>query len=210
MSAGIPLDDDDRRPWLEALASLQAFHHAEGISTVLTCSALKRAYRDVLRGGVPAGSVPFVHLAAPFEVLRERMESREHFMPASLLQSQLDTLEPLGADEPGTVVDVSLPLADVVRAAVAARPRLRPRQSRCIAAVASTSSPASSEASQSTTASMTQSWSPAGSWIVWRTSRSRAVVPSSAPTGSPVRSGPMSSRSGPRASPSTTTESWSA
>ena len=120
MSAGVPLDDDDRRPWLEALASLQAFHHAEGMSTVLTCSALKRAYRDVLRGGVPAGSVSFVHLAAPFEVLRERMESREHFMPASLLQSQLDTLEPLGADEPGTVVDVSQPLDAVVRAAVAA------------------------------------------------------------------------------------------
>jgi gluconokinase len=120
MSAGIPLDDDDRRPWLEALASLQAFHHADGISTVLTCSALKRAYRDVLRSGVPDGSLLFVHLAAPFEVLRERMESREHFMPSSLLQSQFDALEPLGADELGTVVDVSLPLADVVRAAVAA------------------------------------------------------------------------------------------
>ncbi|KRF32500.1 hypothetical protein ASG94_18585 [Nocardioides sp. Soil805] len=120
MSAGIPLDDDDRRPWLQALASLQAFHHADGISTVLTCSALKRAYRDVLRGGVPDGSVHFVHLDAPFEVLRERMEAREHFMPPSLLQSQFDTLEPLGADEQGTVVDVSLPLDDVVRAAVAA------------------------------------------------------------------------------------------
>ncbi len=120
MSAGIPLDDDDRRPWLEALASLQAFHHADGISTVLTCSALKRAYRDVLRGGLPDGSVFFVHLAAPFEVLRERMEARKHFMPPSLLQSQFDTLEPLGADERGAVVDVSLPLADVVRAAVAA------------------------------------------------------------------------------------------
>jgi gluconokinase len=120
MSAGVPLDDDDRRPWLEALASLQSFHHAEGMSTVLTCSALKRAYRDVLRGGVPPGSVSFVHLAAPFEVLRARMEAREHFMPASLLQSQLDTLEPLGPDEPGTVLDVSEPLAEVVRAAVAA------------------------------------------------------------------------------------------
>lgn len=120
MSAGIPLDDADRRPWLQALASLQSFHHADGISTVLTCSALKRAYRDVLRGGVPDGSVHFVHLAAPVEVLRERMEVRDHFMPPSLLQSQLDTLEPLGADEQGTVVDVSLPLTDVVSAAVAA------------------------------------------------------------------------------------------
>jgi gluconokinase len=120
MSAGVPLDDDDRRPWLQAVASLQAFHHAEGISTVLTCSALKRAYRDVLREGVPVGTVSFVHLAAPFEVLRARMESREHFMPASLLQSQLDTLEPLGPDEQGTVVDVSPPLDDVVRAALRA------------------------------------------------------------------------------------------
>jgi gluconokinase len=120
MSAGIPLDDDDRGPWLEALASLQAFHHADGVSTVLTCSALKRRYRDVLRSRLPDGSVFFVHLAAPFEVLRERMESREHFMPASLLESQFDALEPLGADEPGTVVDVSQPLDDVVRAAAAA------------------------------------------------------------------------------------------
>jgi gluconokinase len=102
------------------VASLQAFHHAEGISTVLTCSALKRPYRDVLRKGVPVGTVSFVHLAAPFEVLRARMESREHFMPASLLQSQLDTLEPLGPDEQGTVVDVSPPLDDVVRAALRA------------------------------------------------------------------------------------------
>lgn len=120
MSAGIPLDDDDRRPWLESLASIQAFHHDDGVSTVLTCSALKRAYRDVLRGGVPDGAVFFVHLAAPFEVLRARMESREHFMPPSLLQSQLDTLEPLEADERGVVLDVSQPVDDVVRAALAA------------------------------------------------------------------------------------------
>jgi gluconokinase len=118
MSAGIPLDDDDRRPWLEALASLQAFHHAEGVSTVLTCSALKRCYRDVLRSRVPEGSVTFVHLVAPWDVLRRRMESREHFMPASLLQSQFDALEPLGADEHGVEVDVSHPVAEVVDAVV--------------------------------------------------------------------------------------------
>ena len=118
MSAGIPLDDDDRRPWLEALAALQAFHHAEGVSTVLTCSALKRSYRDVLRSRLPAGTVTFVHLVAPWEVLRERMESREHFMPASLLQSQLDTLEPLGAGEQGVEVDVSRPVQEVVDAVV--------------------------------------------------------------------------------------------
>lgn len=114
MSAGIPLDDDDRWPWLEVLASLLAFHHDESLSSVLTCSALKRSYRDVLRAGVPAGSVFFVHLAAPLPVLRARMESREHFMPASLLQSQFDTLEPLGPDEPGDVFDVSQPVEDVL------------------------------------------------------------------------------------------------
>jgi gluconokinase len=114
MSAGTPLDDDDRRPWLEILGSLLASHHADGVSTVLTCSALKRGYRDILRARVPVGSVLFVHLAAPFDVLRVRMESREHFMPASLLQSQLDTLEPLGPDEQGAVFDVTSPLDQVV------------------------------------------------------------------------------------------------
>lgn len=114
MSAGIPLDDDDRRPWLEVLASLLAFHHDDGISSVLTCSALKRRYRDALRAGVPEGTVFFVHLTAPLPVLRARMESREHFMPPSLLQSQLDALEPLAADEPGAVFDVSQPVADVI------------------------------------------------------------------------------------------------
>ena len=64
MSAGIPLDDDDRRPWLEALASLQAFHHADGVSTVLTCSALKRRYRHVLRSRVPSCCPPFISINA--------------------------------------------------------------------------------------------------------------------------------------------------
>jgi gluconokinase len=114
MTAGVPLDDDDRWPWLEVLASLLAFHHDDGISGVLTCSALKRSYRDALRVGLPQGSVFFVHLAAPFPVLQARMESREHFMPASLLRSQLDALEPLAADEPGAVFDVSKPVAEVI------------------------------------------------------------------------------------------------
>jgi carbohydrate kinase (thermoresistant glucokinase family) len=114
MTAGIPLDDDDRWPWLEVLASLLAFHHDDGISSVLTCSALKRSYRDALRVALPEGSVFFVHLAAPFPVLLARMESREHFMPPSLLQSQFDVLEPLAADEVGAVFDVSQPVADVI------------------------------------------------------------------------------------------------
>ena len=120
MSAGIPLDDADRQPWLEELGAELASHHREGASSVLTCSALKRRYRDVLRSGVATGSVYFVHLDASFEVLRERMETREHFMPASLLQSQLDTLERLGADESGQVFDVSQPVEQVVAEVLAA------------------------------------------------------------------------------------------
>lgn len=116
MSAGRPLDDDDRRPWLETLASLLAAHEADGVGTVLTCSALRRSYRDLLRGGLPAGAVYFVHLAAPESVLRDRMERRDHFMPASLLRSQLDTLEPLGDDETGAVYDVRAPAETVVSA----------------------------------------------------------------------------------------------
>lgn len=122
MSAGVPLDDADRAPWLSALSGVLATHEAAGDRTVLTCSSLRRAYRDVLRAGVPAGSVFFVHLAAPFEVLWERMSAREHFMPPSLLQSQFDTLEPLAADEDGVVIDVAQPLDDVVRDVLCAVP----------------------------------------------------------------------------------------
>ncbi len=117
MSAGEPLDDDDRRPWLQTLSQLMAAREVEGVPTVLTCSALKRAYRDILREGLPEASVYFVHLAASREVLQARMESRTHFMPPSLLQSQLDTLEPLGPDEAGRRFDVTPPV-DVVCDAV--------------------------------------------------------------------------------------------
>ncbi len=127
MSAGQPLTDADRAPWLAALAAEVRRHEARGAGTVLTCSALKRRYRDVLRAGEDAGDRVFVHLDAPAGLLRERMERREHFMPASLLDSQLATLEPLGADEEGVLVDVSAPLDEVVDTvldAVAARVRL--------------------------------------------------------------------------------------
>lgn len=120
MSAGEPLDDDDRRPWLEELAALMKTNRDEGVPTVLACSALRRRYRDILRGSTEPGDVVFVHLSATFEVLRDRMEHREHFMPSSLLQSQLDTLEPLEDDERGVVIDVDAPLLDVVSAAVQA------------------------------------------------------------------------------------------
>ena len=116
MEHGIPLTDEDRWPWLQAIAELVAVRDHEGTSTVVTCSALKRSYRNVLRDAAPTF---FVHLHAPFEVLEQRMQLRtKHFMPKSLLRSQFDTLEDLGDDEEGVVVDVSPPVDEVVEEAV--------------------------------------------------------------------------------------------
>ena len=118
MSAGIPLDDSDRWPWLRSLAAWMSAESAEGRSTVMACSALRRAHRDVLRSG-PSG-VLFVHLHGPRELIAARMSSRAgHFMPSQLLESQLGTLEPLGADEAGVVLDVRDDPPTLVRQAVA-------------------------------------------------------------------------------------------
>lgn len=121
MSAGEPLTDEDRQPWLETLADMLAENRESGTASVMGCSALRRRYRDILRG---QGSVHFLHLTAPFDVLLDRMKHREHFMPPSLLQSQIDTLEPLEDDESGVVLDVDAPLDEVVDAAVAAVEKL--------------------------------------------------------------------------------------
>jgi gluconokinase len=123
MSAGTPLDDDDRAPWLDALASWTREQHDAGHETVLTCSALRRRYRDVLRGAV-AEPTFFVHLLGSAEVLAERMAARDHFMPTSLLDSQFATLEQLEPDEDGQVVDVDRPLEQVVEEALAIARRL--------------------------------------------------------------------------------------
>jgi carbohydrate kinase (thermoresistant glucokinase family) len=112
MSAGIPLDDSDRKPWLRGLADWVRHKHEQGVSTVMTCSALRRRYRDVLREG--AADTCFVHLAVDRERLAQRMSSRKHFMPPSLLKSQLDSLEPLQADEEGFAVEVTDEPADRV------------------------------------------------------------------------------------------------
>ncbi|MGW0432483.1 gluconokinase [Micromonospora sp. NPDC003197] len=117
MRAGVPLGDADRWPWLRDLAAWMAARSAEGVSTVLACSALRRSYRDVLRQGPP--SIDFVHLAGHAEVIRGRMSQRsEHYMPASLLDSQIATLEPLHPDENGLELDVSLPPDALISAAV--------------------------------------------------------------------------------------------
>ena len=120
MSAGVPLDDDDRRPWLEELAGILQTNRERKVGSVLACSALKRSYRDILRGGAPHDATFFLHLDLPYDVLLDRMEKREHFMPPSLLQSQFDTLQPLAEDEHGVELDQDEPLGDVVERAVRA------------------------------------------------------------------------------------------
>jgi gluconokinase len=110
MSAGHPLDDDDRRPWLDSIGRWLAAHPAGG---VMSCSALKHAYRDQLRTHCP--DVEYLHLAGTPAVIARRQASRPgHFMPASLLASQFATLEPLTDDERGVVIDVDQDIDSVI------------------------------------------------------------------------------------------------
>ena len=119
MRAGVPLTDPDREPWLRDLAAWLAEREQAGASCVLTCSALKRSYRDLLREGNE--SVFFAYVAVPEEVLTERLAHRRgHYMPPSLLGSQLATLQPLQADEPGITVPGTGEPGAVVDAIVAA------------------------------------------------------------------------------------------
>lgn len=111
MTAGIALNDDDRHPWLDAIGAWLGVHARTG--GVMSCSALKRRYRDQLRRHAP--SVEFVHLAGSREVITRRQASRAgHFMPASLLDSQFDTLEPLEPDERGLVIDIDQNIDGIV------------------------------------------------------------------------------------------------
>jgi gluconokinase len=112
MSSGVPLQDEDRLPWLRSLAAWAGERHAAGESTVMTCSALKRTYRDVLREGAP--NTVFVHLVGNPSLLLDRMARREHFMPPDLLESQFSTLEALHDDEEGIEVEVTLTPDEIV------------------------------------------------------------------------------------------------
>ncbi|MEW1954474.1 gluconokinase [Terrabacter sp. NPDC080008] len=111
MSAGIPLTDDDRRPWLATIATWLTDNAAGG--GVASCSALKRSYRDVLAAAAP--QVFFVHLHGDPDVIAARVAGRPgHFMPAALVESQFATLEPLEPGERGAVLDVDQPVDDIV------------------------------------------------------------------------------------------------
>ena len=109
MAAGIPLNDDDRWPWLDKVANELSASDA----IVIACSALKRSYRERIISGA-TGTI-FIHLEGTPELLAERMSGRSgHFMPTSLLESQLKTLEPLQFDEPGRVVSIDQTVNQIV------------------------------------------------------------------------------------------------
>lgn len=111
MSAGEPLTDEDRWPWLEAIARWLAGHEAAG--AVVTCSALKRSYRDVLRSGAP--DAVFLFLDGSRELMAERVGGRaHHFMPAELVDSQFETLEPPDGDERAIRADAAHTPGDIV------------------------------------------------------------------------------------------------
>lgn len=113
MRAGIALTDADRASWLAAIAAWIDRHSPE-MGTVVTCSALRQVYRDELVEGRPW--LQFCQLQAPHHVLTQRMENRTaHFMPASLLDSQLGILEPLGFNEHGIVMNATEPPARLVQ-----------------------------------------------------------------------------------------------
>ncbi|NEY31783.1 AAA family ATPase [Streptomyces sp. PRKS01-65] len=117
MSAGTPLTDDDRWPWLDAIGAWA--HERAGLGGVVSSSALKRAYRDRLRAAAPG--LVFVHLTGSRELIEDRMSQRQgHFMPTALLDSQFATLQPLQPDEAGVAVDVAGSPEEITERAVQA------------------------------------------------------------------------------------------
>jgi len=118
MAAGRPLDDTMRAPWLDRIAA----ELSQDAGVVVSCSALKRAYRDRLRG---APGVVFIHLALPFDVAKSRVSARaDHFMPATLIDSQFATLEP-PANEPDVIeIDATASFDTVLNTALASLARM--------------------------------------------------------------------------------------
>lgn len=131
MTAGIALTDTDRRDWLLAVAQQLADARAGQHALIVSCSALKRVYRDMLRAATR--DLAFVHLQGSRELMASRLQARPgHFMPASLLESQLQTLEPPRADERAITLDAVLPPAQIAAQAAAwlARPVPGPARSK--------------------------------------------------------------------------------
>ncbi|AKU18030.1 gluconokinase [Luteipulveratus mongoliensis] len=119
MKSGHPLTDEDRWPWLKAIGAWIDEHESGGRSAIITCSALKKTYRDLLRDGRPG--VRFCHVDVDRTVLEERLSKRKgHYMPASLLDSQLADLEPLQKAEPGVVVHAEGDADEVLEEALTA------------------------------------------------------------------------------------------
>ena len=113
MAAGVPLTDDDRQDWLVAIAARLRESHRAGAGVVISCSALKRRYRDLLREGAP--DVRFIYLSGTRAILGARLaQRRSHFMPPSMLDSQLAILEPPTDDEAAWECDIDAPPAAIV------------------------------------------------------------------------------------------------
>nr|WP_309619528.1 gluconokinase [Salinibacterium sp.] len=109
MATGHPLTDDDRLPWLARVSEWIITRTSKGRPGIITCSALKRSYRDILRGE----DVVFVYLAGSSDLIARRLTARlDHYMPASLLESQLATLEPPTADEHAITIDIGVTTAE--------------------------------------------------------------------------------------------------
>lgn len=116
MRQGIPLTDADRQGWLQTIGARLGDAAAQRRGLVVSCSALKRSYRDLLRAADP--SLRFVYLRGSPELLERRMNERSgHYMPPSLLRSQLETLEPPGADEGAVSIDIDVEPQAIVAAA---------------------------------------------------------------------------------------------
>lgn len=117
MESGIALTDEDRWPWLEAIAAELNTIDAAGGNALLACSALRRVYRDRLRMGT--GDLCLVHLHGDTDIIAERIKSRTgHYMPPSLLKSQLDTLESPEPDEDAITIDIARPVSEIAAAVI--------------------------------------------------------------------------------------------
>ncbi len=125
MRAGVALDDDDRWPWLDRIGARLVAAAKNGKGAVIACSALKRAYRDRIRSRGPG--VRFVFLRGGRDLIAGRLAGRlGHYMPASLLHSQLDALEAPGPDEADVrAVEIDVPVASVVQRSVEALASMR-------------------------------------------------------------------------------------